>query len=161
MESDCKKKGVMEAVESSAEESVGTFLESAVTDISPRLRLLRLLCVAGTATALGSLGMLAAQSTPSKSGQGKAILLFMGHDRCLHLHHWILCLACVAAVVCITLLTQGHATTAVVILVGLLLGAASSDFAFEDLSLLRYCTACLQRPPKDIWKPCLNACHHI
>jgi hypothetical protein len=112
--------------------------------------------------AVGLAGMLVSQpdqgSLRGRFAAGATLLLHRGEGQCLHLHHWMVCGALCLVVVLALAISGGQFTPAVLVLLGLLLGAAASDGVYGDLSLRRHCAVCL-RPsrPKD-WASCERAC---
>ena len=75
--------------------------------------------------------------TRKNNGVGLAVLLDVGDGRCLHLHHWILCLF---AFFIILTIAHFKVTPLVAGICGALVGIGASDLAYNDLSLLRKCT---------------------
>jgi len=73
------------------------------------------------------------QGEATRNGVGLTFLVYRGPERkCVHLHHWILCLALAAVVAWTVWAADGRPSALVLSLVGLALGAASSDLVYTD-----------------------------
>ena len=101
--------------------------------------------------AVGLAGMLVAQP-PQGSLRGRlapacSLLLHCGGGECLHLHHWLVCAAAGALVVLGVVASGGRCNAAILVVLGLLVGAAASDGVYFDLSLRRQCAVSARPAP--------------
>lgn len=74
-----------------------------------------------------------AQGEATRNGLGLTFIVYRGpKKKCVHLHHWVLCLALVAVVASTVWVADGRPTALILAFVGLALGAASSDLVYTD-----------------------------
>lgn len=78
-----------------------------------------------------------AQGQPTKNGRGLSFFIYRGpHKRCIHLHHWLLCLPLAGLLVLAAMTSGGQATCGLLFIIGLLVGVAASDVVFTDAAQL-------------------------
>ena len=112
--------------------------------------------------AVGLAGMLISQpdqgSLRGRFAPGFTLMLHRGKGECLHLHHWMVCGGLCVAVLLVVAMSAGERTPAVLVLLGLLLGAAASDGVYRDLSMRRHCVVCTQPSRPEDWAICERTC---
>ena len=83
---------------------------------------------------------------------GGYMLIDLGEGECLHIHHWIMCVAAAALLLLGVYTSGGEVTAPVTMLLGALAGIAASDLAYTDLSLRRFCVSCPELSNESAWK---------
>lgn len=107
---------------------------------------------------LGLVGMLALQPEQGTTKGGFSTLLKTGENRCLHVHHWLLCVGAAIVVASAVTCSGGAWNVPLFSLQGALLGMAASDLAYTDLSLTRFCVVCEAPNVPDACRGCVQVC---